>query len=181
MSTTEHRDTLNGAWILDKTKEPWSMKHYLEIMNVDPMAIEAHEKGEKEHDTIHTITMDAQKVTIAKRSRVNNDLVVTLDFDQELIVHLPPGDRPKKSLATSRDPTHLEIRHTMQTINGFAQVTDIKHLQQEEGSQRTYLVQSLTIHNQQTGRSATTTRYFLPYTPPPPTADDAATTAAAKK
>ena len=95
------RDSLNGAWILDKTREPWSMKHYLEVMNVDPLAIEAHEKGEKEHDTIHTITMDHQRVQIVKRSRVNNDLVVDLEFNKHTVVFLPPGDRPKRSLAVS--------------------------------------------------------------------------------
>ena len=95
------RTSLSGAWILDKTREPWSMKHYLEVMNVDPTAIEAHEKGEKDHDTIHTISMDERRVRIVKRSRVNNDLVVDLEFNRHTVVFLPPGDRPKRSLAIS--------------------------------------------------------------------------------
>ena len=66
------RDSLNGAWILDKTQGNWQMKEYLETMQVDPLAIEAHEKGDRETDTIHTITLDNanNQVTIVKRSRV---------------------------------------------------------------------------------------------------------------
>lgn len=136
-------------------------------MNVDPVAIEAHEKGELEFETIHTITMDAQKVKIVKRSRVNNDVTVELTFGQEQIIHLPPGDRPKKSLATSEGPGNLKIVNSLQTYNaGKATVTDVKNLQQEED--KSVLVQELTVVNEVTNESCTTTRYFIPYLKTPP-------------
>ena len=101
------RHDLNGAWILDKSQKNWSMNNYLRVMHVDPVAVEAHEKGELEFDTIHTINMDRKKVKIVKRSRVNNDFVVELTFGQEELISLPPGDRPKRSLATTDGPGHF--------------------------------------------------------------------------
>jgi hypothetical protein len=143
------RNDLNGAWILDKTQQNWSMNNYLRVMKVDPVAIEAHEKGELEFDTIHTITMDHEKVKIVKRSRVNSDVVVELTFGKEELIHLPPGDRPKRSLATSDGPTHLKIVNSLQTYNaGKASVTDIKTLRQDED--KSVLVQELTVVNEVT-------------------------------
>mmetsp|Transcript_21844 Transcript_21844/g.51308 ORF Transcript_21844/g.51308 Transcript_21844/m.51308 type:complete len:194 (+) Transcript_21844:1-582(+) len=161
MATKMRRTDLNGSWILDKTREPWSMKNYLQVMNVDPMAVEAHEKGEKEHDTIHTITMDQQRIKIVKRSRVNNDLVVELEFNKPLEVLLPPGNRPKRSLATTQGPAHVHIQNSMQTTNGLATVTDTKELVQE--ANQTFMVQTLFIQNEQTRQNSTTRRYFLPH------------------
>lgn len=150
------------------------MRHYLEVMNVDPMAIEAHEKGEKEYDTIHTIAMDDRRVRIVKRSRVNNDLVVDLEFNRHTLVFLAPGDRPKRSLAISRSPGHLEIQNSIKTINGLATVTDTKELLQEPD--KSYLLQTLFIVNEQTKKSCTTKRFFLPYTKTPPHLELAETT-----
>ena len=165
------RTDLNGAWILDKSQKDWSMNNYLRVMKVDPVAIEAHEKGELEFDTIHTITMDSQKVNIVKRSRVNNDVTVDLVFGQEQLVKLPPGDRPKHSLATSEGPDHLRVVHSLQTYNaGKATVTDIKRLKQEED--KTVLVQELTIVNELTNEQNTTIRYFIPYLKTPPHLED---------
>lgn len=131
------------------------------------MAVEAHEKAELEFDTINTITMDAKKVEIVKRSRVNNDVIVELVFGQEQLVYLPPGERPKKSLATSQGPGHLKIVHSLQTYNaGKASVTDTKTLQQEED--KSVIVQELTIVNELTQESNTTIRYFIPYLKTPP-------------
>ena len=158
------RDSLNGVWILDKSRVPWSMNEYLRTMEVDELAIEAHEKGEREQDTIHTITLTAERVKIVKQSRVNNNVVVELDLGQERTEYLPPLDRPKTSLATSDNPSHLRIQSSLQTVNGRAKVTDIKTLQQEDD--KTVLRQQLTIVNEQNGQSSTTTRYFVPYQPP---------------
>jgi hypothetical protein len=155
------RDSLNGTWILDKTREPWSMNEYLRTLNVDPLAIQAHEKGEKEQDTFHTIELDRHKVKIIKRSRVNNDLVVELVLGQEKVELLPPGERPKRSMATSDDLCHLELVSSLLTVNGNAFVTDTKTLLQE--SDKSVLRQNLTIVNETSGQSHTTTRYFLPY------------------
>jgi hypothetical protein len=142
------------------------MNKYLETMSVDPLAIEAHGKGEKENDTIHTIDLDDTKVKIVKRSRVNSDLVVELELGKESVELLPPGDRPKKSLAQSDNPGHLRIESSLFTVNGMAKVTDVKALLQEED--KSVLMQTLTIVCQNTGRSNTTTRYFLPYLGTPP-------------
>ena len=162
-----HRSDLNGAWILDKTQQDWSMNNYLRVMKVDPVAIEAHEKGELEFDTIHTITMDSEKVKIVKRSRVNNDFTVELVFGQESLVNLPPGERPKKSLATTQGPGHLKIVHSLQTYNaGKATVTDTKTLKQEQD--KSVLVQELFIVNELTNESCTTIRQFIPYLKTPP-------------
>ena len=143
------------------------MRGYLETMGVTEMAIEAHEKGESERDTFHTIELDDKKVKITKRSRVNNDLVVDLELGKENVQHLPPpGDRVKRSLAISNDETHLEIRSSLNTMNGMARVLDVKNLVQEED--KTVLVQELTVTNEQMGTTHTTTRYFNPYTETPP-------------
>jgi hypothetical protein len=158
------RTSLNGCWMLDKTKLPWSIQDYLTVMNVDQLAIAAHEKGEQEHDTFHTIHINNKNKTvqIIKRSRVNNDLVVDLSLGQEYVEHLSPHDRPKRMIAVSDHPGHLCIRSSIQTMNGTASVTDIKRL--VEGR----LVQELTVVNQETGATHTTTRHFLPYDGVPP-------------
>lgn len=164
-----HRETLEGAWILDKNRGSWSMRGYLETLHVSELAIQAHEKGELEHDTIHTIsfpgnTGNFSSVQIVKRSRVNNDLVVALTLGEEHVELLKPDSRPKKMLATTEDPgRHLLIQSSLLTMNGLAHVTDVKRLVQEgEGS---VLVQELTIVNAKTQESKTTTRYFKPHVP----------------
>lgn len=159
------RNTLAGGWILDKNRGSWSMRGYLETLHVNELAIQAHEKGEQEYETIHMITFpdfDFEKVRIVKRSRVNNDLVVELTLGEESVQYLKPDDRPKKSLATSEDPgKQLKIQSSLLTMNGMAHVTDIKRLVQEED--KSVLVQELTIVNDETKESNTTTRYFVPF------------------
>jgi hypothetical protein len=155
------RSNLNGVWKLDKTRGLWSMRGYLETLNVNELAIQAHEKGELDQDTLHSICIENSRIRIVKRSRVNNDLVVELTFGEEKVEYLQPGERSKKSLATTEDPaSHLRIQSSLLTINGMAHVTDIKRLVQEE--EKSTLVQELTIVNQHTGASNTTARYFIP-------------------
>jgi hypothetical protein len=166
------------------------MNEYLQTMNVDPLAVEAHEKGEKDFDTFHTIDfMDHDKVRIMKRSRVNNDVCVELILGMESIEYLQPMNRPKCSVATSDHPGHLCIKSSLVTTDhGKAIVTDIKQLQEnaihdpilstnENTSEQTstpvirndvVLVQELTILNEETGKTHTTTRYFNPYYDTPP-------------
>lgn len=144
------------------------MNKYLETMNVDPLAIEAHEKGEKEQDTFHTIEfLPERKVKITKLSRVNDDLVVELEFGKESVEYLPPGNRPKRSLAISDHPGHLCIQSSLLTVNGKASVTDTKRLEQVD-DEHSVMVQELTVVNEQTGNTHTTIRYFYPYTDTPP-------------
>jgi hypothetical protein len=186
----EQRTSLNGSWILDKTHRPnedWSMKHYLAVMNVDPLAIEAHDKGEIQHDTIHTIYMDPRKLHIVKNSRVNNNVHVVLEFGRLHVEYLPPGNREKSSMATttpSEFGKKFTIQSTLQTANAAgekAHITDVRELlvvpygvDVGDGSRitRTFMRQTLTIVNQLSGQQSTTTRYFLPYS-------DAAAAAAA--
>jgi hypothetical protein len=153
------------------------MRGYLATLDVTELAIQAHEKGELDHDTYHTISVDLDQdiIKIVKRSRVNNDLVVELKLGEEHVQYLQPGDRAKKSLATSEDhlQTHLTIKSSLLTMNGMAHVTDTKRLIQEDvvegdggGAKRSVLKQELTIVNEATAQSNTTTRYFNPYTGP---------------
>jgi hypothetical protein len=167
-SSPLRRDSLNGSWILDKNRGDWSMTGYLETMNVDPLAIEAHEKGEKETDTIHTIEIDPERnrITLVKRSRVNNDLLIELDLDQEHVEYLPPGNRPKRMLAHSENPGHLCIQSSLLTVNGKATVCDTKRIIQEED--KTVLRQELIIRNEQNGKTHTTIRHYDPYLETPP-------------
>lgn len=153
------RPNLNGVWKLDKSRGEWSMRGYLETLDVNELAIQAHEKGENEQDTYHSIELENTTLKIIKRSRVNNDLVVDLHLGEEKVEYLQPGDRPKKMLATTENPsTHLRIDSSLLTMNGMAHVTDIKRLV-DGGSM---LVQELSILNEQTGARNTTTRYFIP-------------------
>lgn len=158
------RETLNGCWILDKTKEPWNMNGYLEIMDVGADAIAAHEKAEKEHDTYHTIELTRRTVSIIKRSRVNNDLKVELELGREKIEYLEPNNRPKRMTAKSEGPQHLCIESFLLTSNGMAIVRDVKKLNSENGT----LEQTLTVRNETTGKTHTTTRVFRPYHQTPP-------------
>ena len=80
---TTKRETLDGVWKLDKNRGEWSMRGYLETLNVNELAIQAHEKGETEHDTFHTITINGDDIKIVKRSRVNNCLLYTSDAADE--------------------------------------------------------------------------------------------------
>ena len=87
------------------------MKGYLETMGVTELAVQAHEKGEIENDTFITIELDSQKVKLTKRSRVNNDLIVELKLGKESLEQLPPGDRVKRSLATSNSMEPVSYTH----------------------------------------------------------------------
>ena len=145
------------------------MKPYLETMQVDPTAVQAHEKGDLETDTFHTIEwLPRQQLRIIKRSRVNNDLTLNLKLGQEwLQICQPDGpttkDRTKSYLATSDHPGHLKIQSRLQTMsNGVAHVTDLKRV--EEG----ILHQELTITNEDTHKTHTILRHFLPYDKTPP-------------
>ena len=163
--STKKRDSMNGIWRLDKNRGEWSMRGYLETLNVNELAIQAHEKGESEYDTFHTIKINGQSIQIVKRSRVNNDLVVELTLGEEKVEYLQPGDRPKKMLATSEDiGLDLKIESSLLTMNGMAHVVDTKNLIQEDD--KSILVQELTIVNEQTGNTSTTTRYFVPHDTP---------------
>lgn len=155
------RNDLNGGWILDKSRGEWSMRGYLETLNVPELAIQANEKGETELDTVHIIELSEQKVKVTKRSRVNNNLVVELVLGEELVEYLKPDERPKKQLATTEDPgKHLKIVSSLLTVNGMAHVVDIKRLVQEEKG--SVLIQELTITNPESQKSHKTTRYFNP-------------------
>lgn len=160
------RDSLRGVWILDKSRGEWSMRGYLETLNVPELAIQANEKGENELDTLQTIELTDEKVKITKRSRVNSNLVVELTYGTELIEYLKPDDRPKKQLATTEDSgNHLKIVSSLLTVNGMAHVTDIKQLVHEEGK-GSVLIQKLTITNPESTKTHTTTRYFNPRNEP---------------
>ncbi len=45
------------------------MRGYLEMMNVHELAIEANEKGDSEHNTIHDMTLTETNFSIKKLSR----------------------------------------------------------------------------------------------------------------
>jgi len=169
-SSSQIRPSLTGTWVLDKARGTPSMRGYLEAMNVDELAIEAHEKGEAEHDTLHDILLTDTTYRIHKLSRVN-DLTLDLILGQELVEVLPrhpaAGERTRRSLANSDHPGHVRIDSVLKTVNGTAHVTDVKMLTRETdaatGLPISVMVQTLTIVSEETGRSNTTTRYFIPF------------------
>ena len=159
------RDSLNGKWLLDRNRGNPSVRGFLEIMGVSPLAIEANEKGDADHNTIHDITLTQTNYTIKKLSRVN-DMILDVTLGDEQVKPLLPGDRIKRTLATSDHLGHVLIVSSMPTMNGVARVTDEKHLLQEtamDGTPRSIYVQKLTILNESTQTSDVTTRYFLPF------------------
>jgi hypothetical protein len=122
--------TMNGTWILDKRRGSPSMRGYLETMGVTELAIEAHEKGESEHDTVNLIEFDDAYFKIKKLSRVT-DLYLELKLGEEYRQKLP-GDRIKTVLATSDNPGRsVRIVSRMPTMNGPVTVVDTKTLQRE--------------------------------------------------
>mmetsp|Transcript_14375 Transcript_14375/g.30755 ORF Transcript_14375/g.30755 Transcript_14375/m.30755 type:complete len:186 (-) Transcript_14375:59-616(-) len=151
--------TMNGTWILDKRRGS-SMRGYLETMGVTELAIEAHEKGESDHDTINIIEFNDEYFKIKKISRVT-DLGLELRLGQEFRQTLP-GDRVKTVLATSDSPgKSVKIVSRMPTMNGIATVVDTKTLQREGNI--LVLVQTLVIRNERNGKEHTTVRYFIPH------------------
>ena len=151
---------MNGTWILDKRRGSPSMRGYLETMGVTELAIEAHEKGESEHETMNVIAFDDTTFRIRKLSRVT-DLELDLRLGEEFRLTLP-GDRIKTVLATSDDPGRsVRIVSRMPTMNGMAKVVDTKTLQREGNI--LVLVQTLVIVNERSGKEHTTVRYFVPY------------------
>lgn len=136
------------------------MRGYLETMGVTEFAIEAHDKGESDHDTINIIEFDEEYFKIKKLSRVTNlelELKLGVEFTQTL-----PGDRVKTVMATSDCPGEsVNIVSRMPTMNGIATVFDNKVLRREGST--LVLVQTLVIRNEQTGQENTTVRYFVPY------------------
>ena len=94
------------------------MRGYLECMGVTEIAIEAHEKGEADHDTINIIEFDKKYFKIKKQSRVT-DMGLELQLEKEFKQTLP-GDRVKTVLATSDDiPKSIKIVSKMPTMNGL--------------------------------------------------------------
>ena len=166
-STT--RTDLNGSWLLLKGRGSPSLRSFLEIMNVDALAVEAAEKGESENDTVQDITLTDTSYRVHKLSRVN-DLVLELtlneDKDETLPKHPAAGERTRRSYATSDNPRHVRIESTLVTVSGTADVVDEKTLQEEKGNDGldlTVMTQVLTVTNRGNGNSHTTTRYFVPY------------------
>jgi len=136
------------------------MRGYLETMGVTELAIEAHEKGESEHDTIHIIEFTNDYFDIKKRSRVT-DLGLHLEIGKEFKQSLP-GDRIKTVLATTDNPGQsVKIVSRMPTMNGVAKVVDEKVLVREHNL--LVMVQTLTIKNESNGRENKTVRYFVPH------------------
>jgi hypothetical protein len=174
----ERRTSLNGAWILDKTPRPnaggdddWTMKQYLGVLNVDPLAIEAHVQGEMRQDTIYTISMNERHLLYTKRTREKNSVPTVLEFGREHVEYWLPGNRQKSSLAT-RLPTNnddddcdkkFQIQSTLQTVNGEARVTEICELlvvPQEEGIHVSATTTS-SIGDHDTRRGTIATRTFM--------------------
>ncbi len=152
--------SMNGTWILDKRRGQPSMRGYLETMGVTELAIQAHEKGEEENDTINIIEFDHEFFKVKKMSRVT-DLGLELKLGQEFR-QVMPGERTKTVLATSDNPGQsVKIVSRMPTMNGVATVVDTKTLQRE-GS-LLLLVQTLVVKNERTGKEHTTVRYFIPH------------------
>lgn len=165
MTTVAIRTSLNGKWVLNKDRGDPSVRNFLETMGVSPLAIEANEKGDSEHDTLHDITLTETQYKIKKLSRVN-DMILDVTLGTEQVKALLPGDRIKRTLATSDHLGHVKVESTMPTMNGVARVTDVKTLIQEistDGKSHSTYVQKLTILNENTQKSNVTTRYFLPF------------------
>eukprot|EP00591_Stephanopyxis_turris_P012524 CAMPEP_0195520936 /NCGR_PEP_ID=MMETSP0794_2-20130614/17648_1 /TAXON_ID=515487 /ORGANISM="Stephanopyxis turris, Strain CCMP 815" /LENGTH=169 /DNA_ID=CAMNT_0040650383 /DNA_START=226 /DNA_END=735 /DNA_ORIENTATION=+ len=133
-------------------------------MGVNELAIEAHEKGDAETDTINYIVLTDTTVKIKKSSRVN-DLWVELTLGQTERKRLSDG-RTKTSSAVSDNLRHVKIISSMPTINGNATVTDVKTLLKDvdkDGGAISLLKQELTVKNELTNKSHTTTRFFVPH------------------
>eukprot|EP00540_Astrosyne_radiata_P018710 CAMPEP_0116832586 /NCGR_PEP_ID=MMETSP0418-20121206/5974_1 /TAXON_ID=1158023 /ORGANISM="Astrosyne radiata, Strain 13vi08-1A" /LENGTH=174 /DNA_ID=CAMNT_0004461963 /DNA_START=461 /DNA_END=982 /DNA_ORIENTATION=+ len=160
-SSAQERNSLNGCWILDRSRGNPSMRGYLETMGVNELAIQAHEKGDAEHDTLHTIQLDSKTLKMTKRSRVNADIVVQLELGKECNLSSNPNNsssssnspqRPTKtSLAVSNHVGHVEIQSSLLTVNGMARVVDVKNFHKEKDE--IFLVQQLTITNEAKGIS----------------------------
>ena len=94
-------------------------------------------------------------------------LDVTLGVED--VKALLPGERRKRTLATSEHLGHVRVESSMPTMKGMARVTDVKTLVQEVsgeggGGERMILyVQQLTIASDCTQKSHVTSRYFVPF------------------
>lgn len=102
------RTSLNGTWILDRNRGSPSVRGFLETMGVSDLAIEANEKGELEHDTIHEITLTDTKFAIKKLSRVN-DLTLELTLGEADLKSVHPGEGTKHTLAQSDGLDHVRV------------------------------------------------------------------------
>uniref|UniRef100_A0A7S0PHQ3 Cytosolic fatty-acid binding proteins domain-containing protein n=1 Tax=Leptocylindrus aporus TaxID=1398097 RepID=A0A7S0PHQ3_9STRA len=156
----EPRTCLNGVWKLDKTRGEPSMRGYLEVMGVDGLAIEAHEKGERDVDTLHHILLTGDTYRVKKTSRVNN-LQEEFALGKETLTTLADGNRQKKTLVESENNTTVRICTHMPTVNGAAEVTDVKTLVHEDNG-RVCMHQELIIKNLNNGKTKVTRRWFTP-------------------
>ena len=164
-TTNSIRTSLNGVWILDRSRGSPSVRGFLETMGVHELPSEANEKGDADHDTVHDITLTDTQYKIKKLSRVN-DMVLEVTLGKEHVKPLLPGERLKRTLATSEHSGHVRVESSMPTMKGVARVTDIKTLVQEkseDGRHSSVYIQQLTIVNDSTQKSNITTRYFVPF------------------
>ena len=151
---------VNGTWRLDVDRgDP--MGPYLTVMNCSEMAIEAMEKGEKEVETIHRLSIKNNELRIQKKSRVN-DVDERYKLNEKIITTISNKKdgsdcKQKSTFVTSEDngKTSVTIKTIMPTINGLAEVVDARRL--ETGN---VMYQELTITNFDTSVSSTTKRWF---------------------
>ena len=128
-------------------------------VGVTALAIEAHEKGEKDVDTLHHIHLTKKMYKVKKTSRVNNlqeEYVLGKNTSHALAL----GARVKTTLVESDGMDHVKISTQMPTMNGAAEVVDIKQLVKNDNL--VFLKQELTITNLAKGTSKTTVRWFVP-------------------
>jgi len=177
------RKSLNGLWLLDKEKEPHSMRGYLEAMAIAEEIIQLHEKKETEKDAAFEIALTETQYTLKHFYWQDSDSkskgkVLRLNLGEEMVESVSirgiPTEQKRRTVATSDDQTHVCVTRSMITASGIANIKDVKVLIEPhvfDGSTGSYvrdetrypmMRHELTVVNESLGKKHTTIRFFMP-------------------
>lgn len=177
------RKSLNGLWLLDKGKGPYSMRGYLEAMAISEEIIQLHEKKEMEKDAAFEISLTEKQYTIKHFywqdfESKSKGKVLQLELGEEVVesikVYGVPTQLRRQTVARSSGQTHICVTRRMITANGYANIKDVKVLIEPRvfnGSTGSYvrdktkypiMRHELTIVNESLNKEDKMVRFFMP-------------------
>lgn len=157
--------SLNGTWILDKSRGQPMMRGHLEAMGVDKALVDEQDKIDQTYDVVHEIHLTPTTLTVMKYNPRSGKMEMATDVMLGMVkaeAMRGGGEHSKTTLARSHDMSHIRVEVRLPTSGTSAiNLLDMRSMEQSEYGP--VMVQTLSTHDEQSGKHYTTTRYFLPY------------------
>eukprot|EP00563_Minutocellus_polymorphus_P011092 CAMPEP_0181075078 /NCGR_PEP_ID=MMETSP1070-20121207/29925_1 /TAXON_ID=265543 /ORGANISM="Minutocellus polymorphus, Strain NH13" /LENGTH=254 /DNA_ID=CAMNT_0023156201 /DNA_START=110 /DNA_END=874 /DNA_ORIENTATION=+ len=157
--------SLNGTWILDKRHGQPTMRGHLEALGVDKSLMDEQDKIDQTYDVVHEIHLTPTTLTVMKYNPRSGKMEMATDVMLGMVkaeAMRGGGEHSKTTLARSHDMSHIRVEVRLPTSGTSAiNLLDMRSMEQSEYGP--VMVQTLSTHDEQSGKHYTTTRYFLPY------------------